>query len=302
MKRRHGSFLAASLLILAVSCATKPKGPVTFDSGDFALLAPGGSVYCAVNVAASRLILDNLSLEGINGRDMAQVLDRTDSAVAAFYPPESGRSFMAAARGRYSFGTMFFSSASGWKKQKSVNGGSYWYSAARKISVSLKSRLAQISDRDPFLKAPGAEVPEGFALLTRNAAMAGWVNNAGEHLDRLFENLGIPLQIPAERLLFGIYAVSDEGAPGTGAPGYEAVVRLETPSAGHARGLVNLISMVGALAASAEGFPEAIAPFFAQRPQQDEAALIIRTGIMSEAQITLLFNLFSVNSSSHADL
>ncbi|GHU02289.1 hypothetical protein FACS1894147_03860 [Spirochaetia bacterium] len=298
MKHCNGFFLAASLSIIAVSCATKPKGPVAIDSGDFALLAPGGSVYCAVNVATARLILDNISMEGFNGRDMAQVLDRTDTAAAAFYPPESGRRFMAAARGRYSFGTMLFTSASGWKKQKSVNGGSYWHSADRKLSVALKPQLAQISDIDPFLEAlgagaPGTEVPEGFALLARNAAMAGWVNNAAEPLNRLMNNMGVSLQIPAERLLFGLYPADK---------GYEAIVRLETPSANHARGLAAMISLVRVFAGSAGGLPEAIALFFAETPQQEGAALIIHTGIMSEAQITLLFNLFSVYSNSYADL
>jgi hypothetical protein len=122
--------------------------------------------------------------------------------------------------------------------------------------------------------------------------IAGWIGDAAGPLNRFLGSLGLPLQIPAEQVFFAVYRAGGEEA------GYEARIRLETASAAQARGLAGLLTMA-ALAIGGAG-PESplggIAPFFANPPVQEGAALILHTGVMDQGRIALLFSLFSVYS------
>jgi hypothetical protein len=82
---------------------------------------------------------------------------------------------------------------------------------------------------------------------------------------------------------------------------YEAVLRIETPSVSQARALVSIISMVRSFMINGgpppAGSPLALAAaLFAMPPVQEGAVLIIRTGVMDEGEIALLFNMFAVYS------
>ena len=93
-------------MALIFSCATSPTQPQSFASmeqtggaGVFAFLPPGAAAYLWADVKESRPLLDALSFAGFNAKDAAQVLDRTDTAAAAFFrgPPR----FFFACRGNY---------------------------------------------------------------------------------------------------------------------------------------------------------------------------------------------------------
>jgi hypothetical protein len=105
--------------------------------------------------------------------------------------------------------------------------------------------------------------------------------------------MGIPIQIPADQLLFGVYPA--------GAGQYETVLRLETASASRARAVVNLFSMAQLFASSMDfsksgALQSVAAAFFTNIPVQDDAALILRTGAMDAKDIALLFNTLSLYS------
>jgi hypothetical protein len=297
MKIKRAGALIFGLLFLA-SCATAPKtAPV--DGGDFSALAPGGTAYFSINVPQARPLLDLISLGGFSGRDAGTLLDKTDFAVAAVYPPESGRSFLAAARGNYPSGRigLSFTFSSAWKKRPSAAGASYWRSDRDGLSVSLNSRRALISDGDPLITPPGVEPPPAFAALGRDALLAGWTDEGAAPLNRFLALLEIPLHIPADRIFFGIYDVP-EGEKGED---YEAFLRIETPSVSQARALATIFSLtrvfMAGLTPEDEEDPLVLAvALFTYAPTQEDAALLIRTGSLKPQGITLLFSMLSLYS------
>lgn len=286
-------------IIFLMSCATSPKTTPLDESGDFAALAPGALAYFFIDVPRSRPLLEFISLGGFSGKDAAEFLDKTDSAVAAAYPPESGRSFLVAARGKYPSGRIGLSFAfnSAWKKIPSAAGSSYWRSDRNGLSVSLNSRRALVSDGDPLAPPPGVEAPAVFETLRRDAFLAGWTDDGGVSINRFLTLLEIPLQIPADRILFGIFD-APEGEKGKE---YEAFLRIETPSVNHAKGLLAVFSLtrifMAALPPVEEEDPLTLAAaLFTHIPTQEDRALLIRTGSLKPQGIALLFNILSLYS------
>jgi hypothetical protein len=316
------AFFAAALCALFVACASSPK-PETFyaDRGDsFALMAPGADIYLNADADAARPILDRLSLGGFGSGEISQFLDMTNSITAALY--SSGpRRFLAAASGRYPSGRsgIFFSTSKDWVKAKSVSGITYWHSDKSALSVYLNASRAYVSDADPFVSAPGAESPAALTDLREKAALSGWMDRPGTALNRIIAALGIPLQIPADRLVFGVYRAETIGDSGgvpdpqnsTGAKSagndtgsYRAVLRLETQSETQAAALARIFAMAQIASAfvdfSAMEFGTDMASlagvFLFNVPEKDGSALILKTGVMNGRDIALLFNTLSVYS------
>jgi hypothetical protein len=292
-------------------------------------LAPGGLVYVFADVDASRPILNRVGFGGINGGQAADILDRTRYAAAAVYPEEpsagapgrgSSPTVQAAAWGKYpSAGAgFFFAFSKDWKKKKSVTGKSYWYSERDGLSVALSSSQAFAAmgmNPDPFAPSPGTPSPEGFAEFRRGAALTLWLENPADPLNRFLDGMGLPLQIPAEQLLISLYPVSPDEPKQRAEPlavtpveiglaSYEARLRIKTPSPSQARALVTIFSMARLFvsnAAGTGGSPPAgitalLSILFANPPVQDGTFLNIRTALMDESEIALLFSLFSVYS------
>jgi hypothetical protein len=282
-------------ILFLVSCATAPKtAPV--DGGDFSALAPGGTAYFSIDVPRARPLLELISLGEFNGKDAADFLDKTDSVTAAVYPPESGRSFLLAARGRYPSGRLRFSFAlsSAWKKRPSAAGASYWRSDRNGLSVSLNSRRALLSDGDPLITPPGVEPPSAFAAFRRDALLAGWTDAGDASINQFLAMLEIPMQIPADRIFFSIYD-APEGED------YEAFLRIETPSVSQARALAAIFSltrifMAGVTPEDEEDPLILAAALFTYTPTQEDAALLIRTGSLKPQGIALLFSMLSLYS------
>lgn len=306
---------AIAVCVLLAACASSPK-PETFyaDRGDsFALMAPGADIYLTADVAAARPILDRLSLGG--GGEISQFLDMTGSITAALYG-SGPRRFLAAARGKYpsARGGMFFSASKDWVKAKSESGIPYWHSDKSALSVYLNASRAYVSDGDPFVAAPGAESPAGLAELKPGAVLSGWMDRPGPPLNRIIAALGVPLQIPADRLVFGVYrAETEEEAAGGSAGGesaegdtglYRAALRLETQSASQAAALTRIFTMAKRASAfidfsameSGADLASLAGIFFSNVPEQNGGALTLTTGIMNGRDIALLFNTLSVYS------
>jgi hypothetical protein len=304
-------------ILTLASCASGPRKLDPYEPGqdDFALLAPGGTLYFAVDVPQARPILDLISLGNISGKNVSEALDRTGSAVAAAYGEGEPRRFLAALRGSYPRlrSGLSFAFNSAWKKARSASGDRYWRSSSYGLSIFLGADRALVSDGDPFSPPPGPVLPGGLAELRRGALLAGWLEDAGTPINQFFARLEIPIQIPAKQALFGVYALP-QGAPsgkagslspekpGEGeAPVYEATLRIETPSVNQAKALVSVISMVrlfmpGGGFSGAGGTMALAAALFAKPPEQEGPFLIIHTGAMDAQEIALLFNMFSVYS------
>jgi hypothetical protein len=294
------------LLLLAAlflgSCASGPRSGIEEGRGEFDALAPGGQVYFYVDVSRSQPSLDVVSLGGISGKEAGEILGRTSSAVGAFYPPGSPRRFLMEGRGDYPRGSGRFSMAfsKAWKRVRSPSGKNYFHSAGYSLSVVLEKDWALLSDQDPYAEAGGIIPPEKLGELREDALLAGWMENAEIPVNRFLAGLNIPIQVPTDRVLFGVYEAEQEAPAQASERRYTAVIRVETPSASHAKALAALVSMarmvMGANPPDAEGLMTLTVALFANPPVSDEQDLIVRTGALSVEDIALLFDRFSVYS------
>jgi hypothetical protein len=296
----------AFLVLFFVSCATAPKiVEPPFEGADFSVLPPGARVYLWAGVKEARPLLEVLSIGGLDGRDAAEILDRTDTAAAAFYPAETGRRFFLAGWGSYPSWRAGLSMAFSrdWKKLKSETGKRYWYSQSRGIGAAVGSKLAYAAEGDPFAAPDGDPVksPRGFEEFRKGCALAGWIPAPHEPVNRFLAVMEVPLQIPAEDFFFGIAGV--EG----GNEGWELRFRVRTPSASQARALVTLFSLARMFAVNSAseniGIPQGpdetglrglLPALFANLPVQDGADITLRSAPVRTEEFSLLFSFFSV--------
>ena len=322
-----GSWLSLLFLFIGIfftSCATAPKVSlpegveVEAESPELHILPAGGRAYIWIDAAESRPLLDVLSIGGMSGKDMARILDSTETAVAAVFPEGGERRFYLAATGKF---PVFAANVSmtfnrNWKKQKSPNGSSYWYSKGDGVALALGSNLALVSNIDPNTAFTSEIPPPGFAEFRRGFALAGWLPNPSEIVDSVIASMGVPLQIPAEDLFFGASRLSPNTAASDDNPTddnptdtelWEPVFKIRTASASQARSLLVLFSVArlfvqrGLIGQGAGGSPsmspqEAAALLFANTPEQEDDFLILRTAPLDAARIALLFRMFSIYS------
>ena len=286
------------LVFLLFSCASSPSvpKPEAFYEGrsGFSLVAEGAAIYLTAEVKSSRPILDSLELGGMTGAEIKKFLDMSDVITAAVFHIPGERHFYAAASGSFpsASGGLFFSASKDWEKKLSASGMPYWYSQRSLLAISLNPKYAYLSDSDPFVPPPGAGAPEALSALQKNAVLSGWMNNPAAAINRLIAVFEVPVEIPAQRLLFAVYKADAENQ-------YTAALRFETPAAAQAAGLVRIITMakLGLALADFAGRKdlEALAKaFFSQNPRQDGNALIITTGAMDGKDLALLFNSISI--------
>jgi hypothetical protein len=298
-------FLSLAALLF-FSCATSPKFPDPFeDETAFLPLEPGASVYMLIDVPGCRPVLDRIAMAGMDKKQSDELLNRTRSAVAAFYPEGSEQRFQATAWGKYPGfrGSLALAAGKDWKKNRSKIGGAYYHSARDGLSVALTGSRAFVSGagpgnhRDPFTEAPGTEIPEGFAEFRRGAVLAFWLDDPAPPVNRFFDALEIPLQLPAERLLVSVFPAGPGEDDKAAADTYEALIQIQAPSASQARALLTLFNMarVFAPAIGEAGGASALASIlFANPPVQDGRNLNLRTATMDAERIALLFSLFPV--------
>jgi len=311
------SFFLSIVLVFA-SCATSPRaGQVSADGPpDFSVLPAGANVYLWADVERARPLLDSFSMAGFKIKDASQVLDRTQTAVAALYPEESPQRFFLAARGKYpdTRAGISMSFSRNWKKVKSETGNRYWHSKGYGVGVAMGTELVFASSGDPFAPPSGSDpAPEGFEDFRRPCVLAGWLNNPDLPINRFMDGLGIPLQIPAQEFFFGIVRstanLSFTEASLTDNAQWELVFGIRTASASQARSLVSLFSMARFFMMmgmddgdefsgedSSFGPMELAALLFANVPEQNEDFLTLRIGPLDEKRIALLLTMFPVYS------
>jgi hypothetical protein len=331
LRRLNCPFAGLSILFLGlvfISCATAPKVPLPKDvegmadamaeSPELYMLPAGGRAYIWIDTVEARPFLDVLSIGGLSDKDMARILDSTETAVAAVFPEGHDRRFFLAATGSF---PVFAANISmtfnkNWKRQKSADGSKYWFSRSDGIALALGSKLALVSNIDPFANFTSEIPPPGFAEFRRDFALAGWMPDPSGTVGKVIASMGVPLQIPAEDFFFGASRLSpnlastDEDQPGANPLDTELwapVFKIRTPSASQARSLLALFSVArlfvqrgligqGAGGSSSMSPQEAAALLFANTPEQEEDFLIIRTASLEAARIALLFRMFSIYS------
>jgi hypothetical protein len=291
-------------------------------------MAEGADLYISAEVQAVRPILDNLLLGGMTGGEVKEFLDMSDTLTAAVFEGESGGGsaganggangangpmnggrFYAAASGRFPAGRggLFFSASKDWEKRLSASGIDYWYSEKSTLAVFLDSRRAYLSSGDPFVPPPGAKSPPALGPLREGAVLSGWMNDPARAINRIIAAFGVPVEIPAERLVFAVYPVKESKetvnsgtakADETGGR-YTAVLRFETSAAAQANALARIFGFARlglALADFGEyrDMETLARAFFAEAPRTEGNALVLKTAVMSGRDLALLFNTISV--------
>ena len=294
-KKLKTAFCYLCLFFLLFSCASAPK-PDTFYKGrsGFGLMPEGASFYLMAEVQSVRPILDSLVFGGMSGAEIKDFLDMSDELTLAAFQNPGDRHFYAAAAGKFPNvgGGLFFSTSKDWEKKTSASGMPYWYSAKSMLSVSINARAAYLSDADPFVKGPGAKVPEALVAMQKGAVLSGWMNDPSGAIKKLIASFEIPIEIPAERFLFAIYSEDENNL-------YTATLRFEMASNTQAAGLVGIFSLARLGIAFADFSEhkemETLAKaFFSRNPAQDGNALVLQTGKISGKDLALLFNIISV--------
>lgn len=301
---------ALVFIALLISCATSPKAGPEQGGGapDFSFIPPGAEICLWADVQRSRPLLEVLSIADLGAKDASRILDLTDTAMAAFYPDGASRRFFLAGWGKYPKirAGVSMGLSRDWKKKKSETGKRYWYSESHKLGVALGSALAFASDGDPFaaslpgLKSEEQSTPLGFEEFRRTKVLSLWLNDPKVLLDPFMDNLGIPIQIPAEDFYLGVGRLASDPA---GDDQWELAFKIRTQSANQARSLLTLISMArlfiqrapaGETAGGEFTVQDAAALLFANPPEQEGEFLTIRTGPVDLGRIALLFSMFSL--------
>jgi hypothetical protein len=291
------------LIVLFPSCKTAPAVPnAVINETEFIPLESGAMVYLFADVKAARPILELMPILEMNNKQTRQMLDRTDTAVAAFYPTENGRRFQLAAWGKYpSFRAgLGFGMSKSWKKRRSPAGYSYWYSSSDRLSISMDAKQAFVTSwvndtgGDSMAAGQGIENPDGLGEFRRGAILSCWLEDPGPRINRIFEELELPMQLPAERIFVSV-------SPAAGQK-YEAIIRMRLSNASQARALVTLFSLArNFMGSPAQADDEEmglmdvmISVLFANPPVLDGRDINLKTAVLGEKEIALLLEMFSV--------
>jgi hypothetical protein len=313
----HCSLLIALCsLLLFLSCQTVPKtsGPLQ----GIIPLEPGAIVYIYADVQAARPVLELLPISQLKDKQAAQIFDKTRTVQAALYPPESGRRFQLAARGKYpsSQAALAFWFSKDWKKKRSHTGANYWYSQTERLSVAMSARQTYVSaslgvttgdvPADPF--SSGLQSPAEFEEAKSSSALACWLVNPGLLVDKIFASMNLPLQLPAKQIYISLFPLAGgkaETEVTKPMQKYEVLLCIETPSENQARLIANSMALLRLFSGapstsspSADGSDILSALLLANAPVQDGSKLKIKSAPLSLQELALLFKQFSLYSSA----
>jgi hypothetical protein len=180
-------------------------------------------VYVLADTKIMRPIIDIIPVNQLKSPQASQVIDRTEIAAAALFSGDTGRFFQLVGFGsypnliinvalaidrnwRYTFSDMF--------SEKN----NYWYSDTDRLSVNLNSEEVYIvgwrrSRMNPVYEEPGVKMPEGFIAFRHRsgepAPLSLWLDNNNSILDRMFNDEGITVNLPIERLYLNLYHVEN---------------------------------------------------------------------------------------------
>jgi hypothetical protein len=242
-------------------------------------------------------------------KEFKQMLDRTQFAIAAVYPSAKAQSvtqqrrFQLCAWGSYpaARANMALGFSKDWKKMRSTNPkATYWYSAVNGISLVLEANRAVVlsgTPAYPVAAPPGLSPPEGFNNFQKGSIVSCWVNDPGPLINQKLKEIGIPVDLPADELFISLFPAEKQQGQ------YEAILQIQVSSALLARGVVTAIGFAISFARAfmpvssddASNGPAVLASIlFANWPEQDGNKIIIRSGVLSMREISLLFTMFSV--------
>jgi hypothetical protein len=295
------SFLICSLLFV-ISCQTAPK---TFDellneTGAFPL-EPGAFAYILADVQSVKSIFT------VDDKQLQQMIDQTQFAVASIYSPQVSRRYQLTAWGKYpsSKAKIGLGASRDWKKLRSnVSKTEYWYSENSGLSVAMTPQrvfvsavMGNIPDPpiDPF-SAENAAIPEGFSEFRTGSVLSGWIDNPASVINQKLAQKGIPLEFPARQIFFNLSPVSRETNRGNNQY-YEINLKIEVSSVAQARALTFVFSAVRGFLSSdgvPGGFAALVDILLANPPVQDKKYLNIKTNAISSKELSLLLSIFSL--------
>ena len=294
------------IIFILFSCQSTPKGSVAGGAewdGHFPF-EPGAIGYMFVDVNNSRLILDNVTIPGMNQKQAKTIIDKTNNFAAAIYRKNSVPWFQLAAWGQFtaSQGNMAFGMNRDWKKSRCDSGHTFWHSNDMALALNKGLAFFSVSGTDspvaPCNHSKGVDLPPEFSKYTKGAAILCWLEKPGNVADRFFEKLELPIKLPAENIIVSFMPMGDK--PFTQ---YEAIMRIQTASATQARSVSRLISFASGRAGGSGGdFSEAgvfeplLDLFFANPPVTDNEYIIIKTPLINALEMALLINTFLLDT------
>ena len=239
-------FVNLCLIFLFLSCQTIPPAPEAYLEQGVLPLDKGALVYLVADVKEARGIINQMPIKEIDDRNVRQMINRSNFAMVAVFPEQSGRRFQIAAWGNYpkSGAGMALGANKNWVKRRNEAGVEYWHSAADRLSLAVTAKnLFAVSSlnaapANPF--ASGAETPEGFTDFSRGAVLSCWVSNPAEMFRQILSKAGVPLTVPVRQLFINLNSGVQSNKQ------YEAVLRLGLENATQARGLAAIMRVAGA--------------------------------------------------------
>jgi len=300
-------------LVFAVSCKTTPKTTFTMPDETSSIPLDAGALgYIFVDVKNSRPILKYINLNGMDDKQFQQMIDSTQFAAAALYPPWLPRRYQLTAWGNYpsSRAKMALDVSKGWKKIRSpASGAEYWHSEQQRLSIALNPHQAFVlavrgnssadgaSDipTDPFSAAPGVTAPKGFGAFSKDAVLSGWLDNPGPVINQKFQTMGIPFEFPAELVFISLFPADEEQQK---EQRYQARFKIQFANERQARGLITVITLARNFFVPQTDSDDGIAVFasilFANPPVLEGKNLNITTPALSGKELSLLFKMFSL--------
>jgi len=306
-------YLLLLLAFFTLSCKSAPKTTGMMPNENSSIPLDAGALgYIFADVQKSRPILESINFNGMNNdKQFQQMLDSTQFAVLATYPPQSPRRYQLVAWGDYpsSRAKMALGASKGWKNTRSaVSGNAYWYNEQLRLSIGInptqafmlalrENKPADASadiPTDPFSAAPGITVPHGFSAFSKDAVFSCWFENPGSFLNQKLQTMGIPFELPAERIFISLSPVNEEQQK---EQRYEARLKILVSSETQARGLATVFNIARgflSLQTGSDDMTVFASILFTKAPVLDGKSLNITTAALSGKELTLLFKVFSL--------
>ena len=279
------------IIICLSSCQSAPKtADVVLETIQILPLRQGAIAYVFADVQDAMPIISMLPVEGwLSDGYVKQMVDRTDFAMVAIFPYESGQSLQLAGWGNYpnSRARTLFRVSKNWKRQRSESGQTFWHSTPYRSSLAMSSRqvfvAVAIEDKpiDPF--ETGAVIPDGFTDFRRGAPLSCWVENPAPMLSRALSQAGIPLRFPVQQLFVNLFKMNEDE--------FEAEIRLQFQNVSQARGMYTLLNLAGGFLADDHDSVIA-ALFLANTPVFNRNNVDLRTAPLSEIEVKQLLDMF----------
>jgi hypothetical protein len=150
---------------------------------------------------------------------------------------------------------------------------------------------------DPIPSPEGIKIPDGFGEFAKDSVFSLWLSNPGPALNQRLKEMGIPLEIPAERLFIRVYP--SEGQK------YEAHIKITLPGAAQARTIVSFLTLARSFMSPETQSGEDKSTLqnsaamlssllFANSVIQEEGSLLFKLPPIGAQEISLLFSMFSL--------